>query len=208
MTDNQRILAYLRDHQGDMVALLTRLVEMESPTDDKPSLDRLGAFLADQLRALGAEVETLSQSQAGDHVRARWNGGDGAGGVLLLCHMDTVWDLGTLAERPVRVGDGKLYGPGAFDMKGGIVNALWAMRALRELGLPPGRAVMLLITSDEETGSLTSRPVIEAEALKHDVVFVLEPAQPPPCFAQDLAQGGGDISPLCDRAGGPRRRRP
>jgi len=191
MTDNQRILAYLRDHQGDMVALLTRLVEMESPTDDKPSLDRLGAFLADQLRALGAEVETLSQSQAGDHVRARWNGGDGAGGVLLLCHMDTVWDLGTLAERPVRVGDGKLYGPGAFDMKGGIVNALWAMRALRELGLPPGRAVMLLITSDEETGSLTSRPVIEAEALKHDVVFVLEPAQPPHASLKTWRKGVG-----------------
>lgn len=191
MTDNQRILAYLRDHQGDMVALLTRLVEMESPTDDKPSLDRLGAFLADQLRALGAKVETLSQSQAGDHVRACWNGGDGAGGVLLLCHMDTVWDLGTLAERPVRVGDGKLYGPGAFDMKGGIVNALWAMRALRELGLPPGRPVTLLITSDEETGSLTSRSVIEAEALKHDVVFVLEPAQPPHASLKTWRKGVG-----------------
>jgi glutamate carboxypeptidase len=179
MTDNQRILAYLRDHQDDMVALLSRIVEMESPTHDKPALDRLGAFLADELRALGAEVERLPQTQAGDHVRARWNGNDSAGGVLLLCHMDTVWDLGTVAERPVRIEDGKLYGPGAFDMKGGIVNTLWAMRALRELNLPPSRRVTLLVNSDEETGTRTSRATIEAEALNHDVVLVLEPAQPP-----------------------------
>jgi len=179
MTDNQKISSYLRDHRQEMVALLTQIVEMESPTSDKPSLDRLGAFLADQSHALGAEVKTLSQPDAGNHVRAHW--GDGDGGALLLCHMDTVWDLGTVAERPVRIEskEGKLYGPGAFDMKGGIVNALWAMRALRELHLEPGRPVTLLLTSDEETGSLTSRPIIEAEALKHDVVFVLEPAEPP-----------------------------
>jgi glutamate carboxypeptidase len=188
MTDNQRILAYLRDHQDDMVALLTRLVELESPTSDKPSLDRLGAFLAEQLRALDAGVEILPQPHAGDHVRAHW-GDDG--GALLLCHMDTVWDLGTVTERPVRIEGGKLYGPGAFDMKGGIVNALWAMRALRELDLAPERSVTLLITSDEEIGSLTSRPVIETEALKHDVVFVLEPAQPPHASLKTWRKGVG-----------------
>lgn len=191
MTDNQRILTYLRDHQDDMVALLTQLVEMESPTDDKPSLDRLGTFLADQLSALDAGVEILPQSEAGDHVRARWSEGDSPGGVLLLCHMDTVWDLGTVAERPVRIEDGKLYGPGAFDMKGGIVSALWAMRALHELDLSPGRPVTLLINSDEETGSHTSRPIIETEALKHDVVFVLEPAQPPHASLKTWRKGVG-----------------
>jgi glutamate carboxypeptidase len=189
MTDNQKILAYLRGHQDDMVALLTRLVELESPTSDKPSLDRLGAFLAEQLRALDAGVEILSQSHAGDHVRAHW--GDDDGGALLLCHMDTVWDLGTVTGRPVRIEGGKLYGPGAFDMKGGIVNALWAMRALRELALAPERPVTLLINSDEEIGSLTSRPVIETEALKHDVVFVLEPAQPPHASLKTWRKGVG-----------------
>ncbi|UCC62737.1 MAG: M20 family metallopeptidase [Anaerolineae bacterium] len=177
MTDNQRILAYLRDHQDDMVVLLTRIVEMESPTNDKPSLDRLGAFLADQVCGLGAQVETFPQTHAGDHVRAQW--GNGPGGVLLLCHMDTVWDLGTVAGRPVRIEGGNLYGPGAFDMKGGIVNTLWAMRVLRDLNLLPRRRVTLIINSDEETGTVTSRATIEAEALKHDVVFVMEPAQPP-----------------------------
>lgn len=181
MTYNQRILAALRDHQHDMVADLTQLVEMESPTDNKPALDRLGEHLATRLGNLGAQVEVLSQEHAGDHLRARW-GSDkegGAGGLLLLCHMDTVWDMGTVASRPVNVRDGRLYGPGAFDMKGGIVNALWAIRVLRGLNIMPERRITLLITSDEETGSKTSRPVIEMEALQHDAVFVLEPAHPP-----------------------------
>jgi glutamate carboxypeptidase len=189
MTPNLRLLSYLRDHQDDMVALLTQLVEIESPSDDKPALDRLAAFLAGQLQPLGADVQTLRQAEAGDHVRARW--GQGPGGALLLCHMDTVWDLGTLADRPVRIEGPALYGPGAFDMKGGIANVLWAMRALRDLGLTLQRRVTLLITSDEETGSTTSRPVIEAEALEHDVVFVLEPAQPPNASLKTWRKGVG-----------------
>jgi glutamate carboxypeptidase len=188
---NQRVLACLRDHQDDMVALLSRLVDMESPTDDKAALDRLGAFLADYVTTLGAEVEILHQLQAGDHIRARW--GEGVGGALVLCHMDTVWDLGTVVERPVRVEDGRLYGPGAFDMKGGIVIALWAMWAMRELGCMPVARVTLLITSDEEMGSLTSRSIIEAEALQHDVVFVLEPAQPPYGSLKTWRKGVGDF---------------
>ena len=155
------------------------MVELESPTDDKPSLDRLAAFLAEQARALGAQVEILPQSAAGDFVRARWNADSADRGILLLCHMDTVWDLGTLAQRPVRIADGKLYGPGAFDMKGGIVVALGAIRALSELGLMPARRITLLITSDEEEGSEASRALIEAEALAHEAAFVLEPAHPP-----------------------------
>jgi len=189
LTDNQRILAYLRDHQSDMTAHLTQLVEMESPGDHKPSLDRLAAALAEQARTAGAQAEMLAQPEAGDFVRARWGGA--GGGILLLCHMDTVWDLGTLARRPVRVADGRLYGPGAFDMKGGIVNALWAIRALRELGLMPERRVTLLITSDEETGSHASRPLIEAEALTHDSVFVLEPAHPPRAALKTWRKGVG-----------------
>ena len=176
MTENQHLLAFLRDHQADMVALLTRLVEMESPSDHKPSLDRLAAFLAGEMRALAAEVEVVPGAEAGDCVRGRWGAGRG---VLLLCHLDTVWDLGTLAQRPVRVEEGRLYGPGAYDMKGGIVIALWAVRALQELGLMPAARITLLVTADEETGSRASRPLIEAEAPAHQAVYVLEPAHPP-----------------------------
>ena len=177
MENHREMLVFLRRHQDEMTGLLTRLIELESPTNDKLSLDRLGEYLAGQARELGAQVEVLPQAAAGDHVLARWGGG--GGGALLLCHMDTVWDVGTVAQRPVRIEAGRLYGPGAMDMKGGIVVGLWAVRALRELDLLPATPVTLLLTSDEETGSATSRPVIEAQARRHRVVFVLEPAQPP-----------------------------
>ena len=189
MTDLQNLHRLLRTHQADMVAHLTQLVELESPSDHKPSLDRLAAVLAEHASAVGARTEVLHHNIAGDFVRARW--GDGDGGVLLLCHMDTVWDLGTLAERPVRVENDRLYGPGAFDMKGGIVNALWALRALRELELMPSRRVTLLITSDEEIGSDASRALIEAEARAHEAVFVLEPAHPPRASLKTWRKGVG-----------------
>jgi len=189
MTDPQRILAYLRDQQPAMAALLAELVEMESPSNDKQSLDRLARHLTAHLEALGAAVEILPQAEGGDHVLARW--GQGEGGTLLLCHMDTVWDVGTLAQRPVRVEEGRLYGPGALDMKGGIANALWAVRALRDLDLLPSWPVTLLLTSDEETGSRTSRAVVEAEARRHAVVLVLEPAQPPHAALKTWRKGTG-----------------
>ncbi len=180
MTENQRVLTALREHQDDMVADLVRLVEMESPSDNKEALDRLGEHLATRLRSLGAQVDLVAQEKAGNHVRARWNAnGDGNDAVLLLCHMDTVYDMGTLAKRPVRIEDGVLYGAGAFDMKGGIVNTLWAIRCLRAMDLMPARPLTLLITSDEEVGSKTSRALIEEEARRHSAVFVLEPALPP-----------------------------
>ncbi len=189
-TTHQRILTYLLEHQADMVTDLVRLVEMESPSDDKAALDRLGRALADDLRALGAAVDVLPQETAGDHLRGRW--GDGPNGVLLLCHMDTVWPLGTLAHMPVRVTDGRFHGPGAFDMKGGIVNVLWAVQALHALDLAPRQRITLLITSDEEVGSTTSRPLIEAEAAAHDVVYVLEPAHPPHGALKTWRKGVGD----------------
>ena len=89
---NQKILSLLLEHEDDMAALLTRLVELESPTNEKRAVDRLGAFLAGELKALGADVDVLPQSEAGDHVRGHW--GDDERGALLLCHMDTVWDHG------------------------------------------------------------------------------------------------------------------
>jgi glutamate carboxypeptidase len=120
--------------------------------------------------------------------------------------MDTVWDLGAVAERPVRVEEGKLFGPGAYDMKGGITNMLWAMRALRALDLVPDRRITVLITSDEEIGSETSRPIIKAEALDHDVVFVLEPAQGPAGSYKTWRKGVGNfqvsVSGRASHAGG------
>ncbi|MCY3916435.1 MAG: M20 family metallopeptidase [Chloroflexi bacterium] len=173
--DNRRILNYLRDHGDEMVADLKRLIALESPTSYKPAVDALGAALAQELRGLGGAVEVIPKAEVGDVLRASWNPGEG--GIVIMSHMDTVWDVGTVAGRPTRIDGDRLYGVGAMDMKGGIVIALWALRALRALGLFPERPITYLLNSDEETGSKHSSGEIETEALAHNVVFVTEPPQ-------------------------------
>ena len=173
--DNRRVLTYLREHSDAMVADLIKLINLESPTLHKPSVDALGTVLADELRGLGAAIEIVPKQEVGDVVRARWN--PGPGGVAILSHMDTVWAVGTVAGRPTRVDGNRIYGVGAMDMKGGIVIALWALRALRELNLFPDQPITYMLNSDEETGSKHSAAEIEQEALSHKVVFVTEPPQ-------------------------------
>ena len=173
--DNRRILNYLREHTDDMVADLKRLIELESPTSYKPAVDALGRVLAEELRGLGGDVEVIAKAEVGDVLRARWNPGDG--GVVILSHMDTVWDVGTVAGRPTRIDGDRIYGVGSMDMKGGIVIALWALRALRALQLFPEQPITYLLNTDEETGSVHSAGEIKAEALAHNVVFVTEPPQ-------------------------------
>lgn len=173
--DNRRILEYLRENSDKMVADLKRLIALESPTSGKQAVDALGEALADELRGLGGAVEVIPKAEVGDVLRARWNAG--AGGIVIMSHMDTVWDVGTVAGRPTRVEGDRLYGVGAMDMKGGIVIALWALRALRELGLFPEKPITWLLNSDEETGSKHSSGEIESEALSHNAVFVTEPPQ-------------------------------
>ena len=172
---NRRLLSYLREHTDDMVADLRKLIDLESPTSRKAAVDKLGAVLADELRGMGGAVEVIPKAEVGDVLRARWN--PGAGGVVLLSHMDTVWDVGTVAGRPTRIEGDRIYGVGSMDMKGGIVIALWALRALRQLDLFPEQPITYLLNSDEETGSKHSTGEIEAEALGHNVVFVTEPPQ-------------------------------
>ncbi len=158
-----------------MLDLLRRLVEVESPSTSKEAVDRLGALLQVELRGLGAEVTASRQAKTGDHLLASWNAGQG-NGILMLCHMDTVFAVGTLKDMPLRLENGRFYGPGALDMKSGIVIALFALRLLQQTGNFPRRAISLLLTSDEEIGSNTSRALIEAQAMQASLVLCLEPA--------------------------------
>ncbi|RPJ38129.1 MAG: M20/M25/M40 family metallo-hydrolase, partial [Chloroflexi bacterium] len=155
-------------------ALLARLVQIESPSTGKNAVDRLGQHITAELNALGGTVQVIPQAQAGDHLISRW--GSGPGGLLLLCHMDTVFDTGTLAQQPLRETGGKLFGPGVLDMKGGIAILLSVLRLFRQENAWPERPVTALFTSDEEVGSLTSRDLIESEARQASMVFCLEPA--------------------------------
>ena len=158
----------------DMLTLLRQLVEMESPSNEKEAVDRVGAILAEASRNLGASVTVHPQKERGDHIVAKW--GDGEGGILLMGHMDTVFPLGTLATMPFYEQDSKIYGPGVQDMKGGLVIGLTAIQALVEADSMHLRPITFLFTSDEEVGSQTSRQLIEELAAEAVLVLVLEPA--------------------------------
>lgn len=159
-----------------MVALLKDLAAHESPSLDKAAVDACSAVMEQHLRALGADVEVIPQASAGDQLVATWPGAPATTPFLTLCHLDTVWPIGTLAQMPLREADDHLYGPGVYDMKAGSVILLTALRLLQEAGLKPQRPVRMLFTTDEEVGSVTSRDLIEAEARRSRLVIVLEPA--------------------------------
>jgi glutamate carboxypeptidase len=156
--------------------LLKELAALESPSADKGAVDACSTHVADLLRALGAEVAVVPQAAAGDHLSASWPGADRSTQFLTLCHLDTVWPKGTLAEMPLRAEGGKLFGPGVYDMKAGTAILLTALKVLKDAGLETRHPVRMLFTSDEEVGSVTSRALIEAEARRSCLAVVLEPA--------------------------------
>jgi len=161
----------------DTVALLKQLVQIESPSTHKSAVDACSAYVAERLRALGVEVQSIPQSIAGNQLLATWRGeSDGDGQFLVLLHLDTVWPIGTLTQMPLREESGKLYGPGVYDMKAGTAIVLAALQAMQTSGLKPRRPIRMLFTGDEEIGSDTSRALIEAEARRSALVLVLEPA--------------------------------
>ena len=169
------LVEYFSARQNETVALLRQLVELESPSESKPALDRLGQFIAAQLRDVGATVEVVPQTTTGDHLVASF-GSENAPPILTLCHIDTVWPLGTLATMPWREEAGLLRGPGVYDMKASTAMLLMVLRYLRETQTQPAHPLRMLFTTDEETGSATSRALIEAEAKKAALVLCLEPA--------------------------------
>jgi glutamate carboxypeptidase len=158
------------------VATLRELVELESPTSDKRAVDALGAHLEKVLAAKGWSVSKHPREAVGDVLEAT-RGGAGGPATLLLTHMDTVWPLGTLEVMPARDDGERFWGPGALDMKAGIAAAIHAVDLLDAKGLAPRGGVTLLVTSDEEVGSGTSRALIEDLARRHDRVLVLEPGR-------------------------------
>jgi glutamate carboxypeptidase len=190
----KKLLRALRPREREMAATLRRLVLAESPSTDTPAADRCARLLAGEWRRRSAKVTLLRQNSRGDHVRAEWWQGRGkpAGQLLVLGHFDTVYATGTLKKMPFRMARGKAYGPGTFDMKAGLVQALFAVDALRELRVEMRKSVVFLWTSDEEIGSDTSRDAIEREARRSDAVFVLEPALGPKGLLKTSRKGVGE----------------
>jgi len=178
MSDSQ-LLDYIGQRQDQMTDLLRELVTRESGTYDKQDVDALGSFLRDRLDALGFETETIPQDKLGDHVVGRRPGRNGRN-ILLVGHFDTVFSHGTLAERPWRVENGRAYGPGVYDMKGGISIMLTALEALRAADAPiwTDCGITVFFNSDEEILSPTSSAPIDAVARQSQSVCILEPARP------------------------------
>jgi glutamate carboxypeptidase len=155
---------------------LRQLVEVESPSDDKAAVDRVGDTLQSLLPPSLCRVKTHPQRHHGNVLELHFGPARSRRSrILLLAHLDTVWPLGTLPSMPFRHADGKIYGPGVLDMKSGVCMALEALQTLHDHGA--GRPVTLLLNSDEEIGSPISRPITERVARQCSAVFVLEPAQ-------------------------------
>jgi len=170
--------------ESEMVSSVEKLARVESPSDNRDAVNEAVALVESWSCALGAKARRHKKLQDGgyaygDVLELRFAASRRSSGekpVLLLGHLDTVWSLGTIASMPVKKKDGRLFGPGVYDMKAGVVMAMTAIRALKEKKLLQ-RPVILLLVSDEEVGSPVSRPITENLALESSAVYVLEPAQ-------------------------------
>ena len=171
------MLTHFRNRLPEMLTLLQHLVELESPSTDKLAIDQLVAYLEQTVTHFGGQAKVLPQVTRGNHLLATF--GQGEEQLLVLCHIDTVWGLGEIKQRPYRLECGKAYGPGIYDMKAGSVQALYALDYLLQQGWPLRCRVTILFNSDEEIGSPTSRGLIEQLAEQSRAVFVLEPAVAP-----------------------------
>lgn len=180
-TEAQRRLAYFSERRDEIVSTIRELVEIESPSDNKAAADRAAEAVAHRFSQLGGKLRIHQAKDFGNHLQVDFAGDSDAKPVLLLGHYDTVYPLGTLATMPCRAVGDKLTGPGVLDMKSGIALMLHALAALQDWhkedwhgGLP--RPVTVLLVSDEEVGSDSSRPITESLAKKAAAVLVLEPA--------------------------------
>jgi glutamate carboxypeptidase len=189
----KEFLQLLKPRLPQMLATLRTFVETESPSLEKDAAGRCCEIIAEEWRKHGVRVERIAQKQRGDHLRITYwpNKTRPAGQLLVLGHYDTVYSSGTLQQMPFRVSAGKAYGPGIFDMKTGIVQALYALQALQETNTNLRKRLIFLWTSDEEIGSESSRKLLETEARRSDAVFVLEPAFGPRGLLKTARKGVG-----------------
>lgn len=189
--DARQLLRLLEPRLPEMISTIRELVEMESPSFNKEAVDLVGRALAKKFEGLGGKTRFHRVQQFGDHLQVDFAGGRGKP-VMLLGHHDTVYDIGTLANMPFRATRERLYGPGTLDMKCGIVMMMFAIAAMKEIG-GLVRPVTVLLNTDEEVGSESSRPITERLAKQSQAVFVLEPAQGPQAALKTARKGVGDF---------------
>ena len=173
----EQIRNYLETKKNEMLRLLESIVNIDSGSYCKEGIDACARILSRELRNLSFQVEVISEIKCGNHVWAE-RAAKGTKRLFLSAHLDTVWPSGTVANLPFRRVDDLIYGAGVGDMKAGIVQVIYALRALKDLGLetPP---ISVFLTGDEELGSVRGRPYIEQEAKRSEWVLVMESSLDP-----------------------------
>ncbi len=179
-----------------MLDVLRAFTLAESPSTEKAPADRCAELIAAEWRKRDVRVELIAQKIRGNHIRVEYQptaATKSSGQLLVLGHYDTVYGTGTLDKMPFRPSGPKVFGPGVFDMKGGIVQALFALDVLLATHAPIHKQIVFLWTSDEEIGSESSRKLLESEAARSDAVFVLEPSLGPKGLLKTARKGVGEV---------------
>ena len=191
---SEAILGWARRCEREMVELLVQLARAESPSLDPESQRGPFHILASELARIGYRVRAVAGGPTGDHLYARPVDRErGDPWQLLIGHMDTVWPIGTLDEMPLREENGVLFGPGVADMKGGLVEIVFALRALYELGLRASVTPVVVVNSDEEIGSRDSTRLISALARGAERALVLESGEGADGRLKIARKGGGNF---------------
>ena len=195
MSEGDPILRRVQARLPELIDWIGGLVRIESPTDDKPAVDRAVEYVADHAAPL-AQVTLLRQQRYGHHLRIEFHlpGRRKNSQVLGLGHLDTVWPIGTIERMPFQHDRGRLWGPGVFDMKSGVAFFIFAAETLKQLDIPVERRFVLQLNSEEEIGSPSSRPFTEAEARKSEAVLVAEPGAGLDGRAKTARKGGGTFT--------------
>ncbi len=173
----ESLIEKVRKETDQILELLRNVVERESPSTGKAPVDDLGSFIAEHVRQNGLSPRIEPRPEVGDIVWTEWGKAE-KGRILVLCHIDTVWELGSLARNPFRIEDGCIYGPGIFDMKSGVAATLKVQEYLSRGWIRPRKKVRFVYTTDEEMGSAHSRSLIEDFGRQSDLVLLTEPPLP------------------------------
>ncbi|TYS63919.1 M20 family metallopeptidase [Bacillus infantis] len=185
-----KILSFLKENQTEMIETLLKLTKAESPSYSKSHVDHCGEVLSGEYeRLIGGPVRKIDKEEVGNQYLFTYGEGDKEQ-ILVIGHMDTVWDVGAI---PIKRDGNILYGPGVFDMKGGLTITLWALRALKEFGETGNRKVAFLVSTDEEIGSVHSKDIILEEAKKSSLVLVPESSISPDGDVKTERKGAGQF---------------
>ena len=189
---SKQLLQAAKGAKDEILADIRSLVEIESPSDNREAVNRAVAWVEQRAKSMGGVAKRHSQPEFGDHLEIHFGTPSEKPAVLLLGHLDTVWSMGTLSHMPFKIEKKRVWGPGVLDMKSGVVMALHAVRMLQQAGALDHEVILLLV-SDEEVGSESSRPLTEELAQKVGAVFVLEPGQGIGGAAKTWRKGVGEF---------------